>query len=144
MDTRNIGKVTCIQFEKCFHRFAMKNIVKAFSELSATEINRVKQQDDPWRQGLKQRFELIDTDNDGFISLDDFIQFTKKKNPNSSDKQIKKIFYRMDTRNIGKVTWSQFEKCFRRFAMKNMALKRVQAAGNIIENDDIKQFDERE
>eukprot|EP01084_Bolivina_argentea_P060854 111171_1 len=135
MDTRNIGKVTCIQFEKCFHQFEMKNMASKFYK---TEKQR------EWRRGLIQRFELIDTDNDGFISLDDFIQFTKKKNPNSSDKQIKKIFYRMDTRNIGKVTWSQFEKCFRRFAMKNMALKRVQAAGNIIENDDIKQFDERE
>ncbi len=48
----------------------------------------------------------------------------------------------MDTSNIGKVTWIEFEKCFRRFAMKNMALKRLQVAGNIIENCNV--FDERE
>ena len=121
----------------------------------ATSANTTKQQkklstvpasanyvNNEWRKGLRQRFELIDTDNDGLISLEDFVQFTRQKNPNSPDSQIKKIFHQMDTRGVGRVTWTEFEKCFRRFALKNMALKRLQAAGDRYE--DSVPFDERD
>jgi len=101
-----------------------------------------KTKQDEWRAGLRQRFEWIDEDHDGFISLEDFTKFTKQKNPSSSDEQIKKIFSTMDTRQTGRVTWVEFERCFRRYAMKNMALKRLQAAGSRL--DISTPFDERE
>jgi len=104
-----------------------------------------KDKPDEWKSGLRQRFELIDSDNDGVISLEDFARFTRLKTPNSSDKQIKNIFAKMDTQNIGRVTWVEFEKCFRRFAEKKMALRKIPGVGKLSNRfkDGLAEFDEK-
>lgn len=72
-------------------------------------ISESKQQ---WNLDLKKRFDLIDRNNDGHISLEDFARFARINRPNSTDKQIEEIFAKIDIEKKNSVTLVQFQKYF--------------------------------
>nr|P82978.1 RecName: Full=Calhepatin [Lepidosiren paradoxa] len=67
-------------------------------------------------QKLRERFEALDKDKSGTLSVDELYEGVHAVHPKVSRNDIVKIIEKVDTNKDGQVSWQEFIEAFKRLA----------------------------
>ena len=99
---------SCMKLDKGA-KFTAEQLTKTQLSMEPDQVERALQ------QGLSPLFEVLDTNNDGHISLDEFKIYLKALAPDLSDEQVEHTFNTIDTNKNKVISWDEFRAAVKDF-----------------------------